>query len=541
MTNENKKNPASSVTEEASQSAAETAAKETAQAEEKSGKKSKKPKKAKKNRRSFKEVVKTEKFRRSGISAAFTAGFIVVVILINVIVGLLGERYPSMNVDLTKNHTNTLSTQAASIVDKVKTPVTIYIIATESQTKSDRIIAGYSQVGELAAKMAERNRNISVKYIDLDTNPTFASDYRSDNITVGNVIIRSNKRYRVLTVTDLFNVSYNPDGTMGGTSMVDSALASGLNSVISESVSIAAFDTGHSEQMDTTTYKKLLSNNSFETKDFNLLTDAIPTGARLVVLGCPTTDYTDSEIQKLDAFLSSSSLAGDRSLLITFHPSQTAMPKLSAFLKEWGISVTPQTIVVESDSSKYYTSDPSFILSNLETTLDLGGSSSYNKYYTTPQSSPINILYDTKGTRQTYSLSKSNDTCYLVDNNTKEGDKPAKAAYHTGVLSQDTVKAGGKEYKANVIALGSTTMFNSDILAPNTFANAAYLVDLSRYATGTTNATTAITETPVDTNVQDIDLSTGTSILLGLGVFTLLIPLTIVIAGICVYRRRRHL
>ncbi|NLG92793.1 MAG: hypothetical protein GX485_04430, partial [Clostridiales bacterium] len=102
MTNENEKNPVSPVTEETSQPAAETAAaEETAQAEEQSGKKSKEPKKAKKDRRSIKEIVKTEKFRRGGISAAFTAGFIAVVILINVIVGLLGERYPSMNVDLT--------------------------------------------------------------------------------------------------------------------------------------------------------------------------------------------------------------------------------------------------------------------------------------------------------------------------------------------------------------------------------------------------------------------------------------------------------
>ena len=153
----------------------------------------------------------------------------------------------------------------------------------------------------------------------------------------------------------------------------------------------------------------------------------------------------------------------------------------------------------------------------------------------------MNILFDTKGTRQTYSLSKSNDSCYLVNNKTKEDETPAKAAYNTGVLSQDTVKAGGTEYKANVIALGSTTMFNSDILSVTTFGNAKYLVNLSRYATGTTNTATAITETAVPTNAQDINLSTGMSILLGFGVFTLLIPLAIVIAGICVYHRRRHL
>lgn len=491
-----------------------------------------------------KEYTQSVRFRRGGISTAFTAGFLVVVVLINIIVSVLAQRYPSMNVDLTKNKVNTLSTQASEIVAKVKIPTTIYIMATEAQTKGDQLLSEYgikySQVGELAAKISEKNSNIKVQYMDLDKNPTFANTYKTDNLVAGDVLIKTDKRYRVLTYTDLFNVQYGSDGSTTETySMVDSALASGLNSVISDTVSLAAFDTGHSEQMDVTTYKKLLGNNSFETKDFNLLTDAIPQNSRLIVLGCPATDYTDAELTKLDDFLSSAAIPGDRSLLVTFHPSQQSMPKLSAFLKEWGIEV-PQAVVVEGDQSKYYTNDASYILSNLQTTLSLGGKSDYG-YFTTPQSNPVNLLFETKGTRTTYSLAKSNDTCYLVDNNTKEGDNPQKAAYNTAVLSQDTVKSGAKEYKANVIVLGSTTMFNAEILGASTFGNAAYLVDLSRYATGTTNAATAITETSVQTNVSDITLSAAMSTLLGLGVFTLLIPLLIVVAGICVYRKRRHL
>ena len=309
--------------------------------------------------------------------------------------------------------------------------------------------------------------------------------------------------------------------------------------MIADTVAIAAFDTGHSEQLETTTYQKLLANNSFETKEFNLLTDAIPDNTRLVVLGCPTTDYTDAELKKLDTFLSSSAIEGDRSLLITFHPSQQAMPKLSAFLKEWGIEV-PQAVVVESDQSKYYTDDPSYILSTVQTGLSLGGQSDYG-YFTTPQSNPINLLFETRGTKTTYSLAKSNDSCYLVDNNTKADDTPQKAAYNTAVLSQDKVQSGTKEYKANVIALGSTAMFAGEILGASTFGNAKYVVDLSRYATGTTNSATAITETSVQTNVSDITLSAEMSVLLGIGVFTLLIPLLIVVAGVCVYRKRRRL
>jgi len=216
------------------------------------------------------------------------------------------------------------------------------------------------------------------------------------------------------------------------------------------------------------------------------------------------------------------------------------MPNLSTFLKEWGIEV-PQAVVVESDKAKYYNDNASYILSNVQTTLSLTGKSTDYGYFTTPQSNPINLLFETKGTKTTYSLAKTNDTSYLVDANTKQDETPKKAAQNTAVLSQDTVKSGAKEYKANVIALGSTLMFNSEILSANTFGNSKYMVDLSKYATGTTSEAAAITTTQVQTNVADITLSTQMSTLLGLGVFTILIPLLIAIAGIWVYQKRRHL
>lgn len=502
----------------------------------------KKEKAEKKHR--IKDYTSSSKFKHGGISTAFTAGFIVVIILINIIVGALGDKYPSMNIDLTKGSTNTLSQQALDVVAKVNVPTTIYILATEAQTNGDQILTEYgikySQVGLLAAKIAEKNSNIKVEYIDLDKNPTFATTYSADKIMVGDVIIKTEKRYRVLAYTDLFDVQYGQDGSANTYSTVDSALASGLNAAIADTVSVVAFDTGHGEQIDTTTYKKLLGNNSFDTKDVNLLTEEIPDQTQMIVLGCPTSDYTEAEIKKLDSFLSNTAFAHDRSLMITFFPDQAAMPNLATFLKEWGIEV-PQAIVVETDQTKYYNDNASYILSNVQTALSLTGKSVDYGYFTTPQSNPINLLFESKGTKTTYSLAKSNDSTYLVDSNTKQDETPQKAAYNTAALSQDIVKSGDKDYKANVIALGSTLMFSSQIMSANTFGNAQYIIDLSKYATGTANEATAVTTTPVQTNVADITLSTATSYLLGLGVFTFLIPLLIAIAGFLVYRKRRHL
>lgn len=521
----------------------EPAETEAAQTEEKPEAEEMPAKKPGKNK--LKQYVSSTRFRRGSISTAFTVGFLAIVILINVIVGILGEKYPSMNLDLTKNGTNTLSAQAVKIVDGVKNPVTIYIIATESQTKNDQILSGYgiqySQVGSLAAKIAEKNPKIKVQYIDLAKNPTFATKYKSENIQEGDVVIESEKRNRVLAYTDLFDVQYSQDGTSTEVySKVDSALASGLNSVTAESLPVVAFDTGHSEKMDTSVYKNLLSGNNFETKDFNLLTDAIPDKTQLIVLGCPSTDYTDTEIKKLSDFLSSTKLAGDRTLMVTFHPSVETMPKLSSFLKEWGIEVVPQAVIVESDQSKYYTNDPSYILSNLQSELSLGSNKDYG-YFTTPQSNPINLVFDMQGNKKTYSLAKSNESCYVQTSETKQGETPEKKAYNTAVLTQSSVQSGNKSYKANVIALGSTMMFSPEIISASTFGDGTYLIDLSRYATGTGNTATEIITNPVQTNVSDITLSTGVSTLLGFGVFTVLIPLLIAIAGICVFRKRRNL
>ena len=55
--------------------------------------------------------------------------------------------------------------------------------------KADTLLAEYgikySQVSTLAEKMAEKNSNISVEYIDLDQNPAFASEYKDDGDDCG--------------------------------------------------------------------------------------------------------------------------------------------------------------------------------------------------------------------------------------------------------------------------------------------------------------------------------------------------------------------
>ena len=495
------------------------------------------------------EFFHSNRFRHGSISTAFTAGFIAVIILLNLLVGSLVTRFPSVNLDLTQNGANTLSSEGRKAVDKVNIPVEIYICATQQQVEEDQVDADqglkYSQVGNLFAKAAEQNSKIKVQYVDLDKDPTFAVEYKSDNLAAGDVVVKTAKRHRVLTSTDLFNVQYSQDTTSSQIySNVEGSLISSLNAVTSDKLPVVAFDNGHAEKQDMSAFEKLLANNSFETKEVNLLTDKIPDDTQMIVLGNPSRDYTDEEIKKLSDFLGSKTLSGDRSLMVTFAPSESTMPKLSTFLEEWGLQV-PQAVVAESDQSKFISDNPSYILSNIQNNLQLkktgDGSSTDYGYFYTPLSCPVNLLFTTKGDKTTYSLAKSSDSCYLVDKNTKSTDNLAKQASNTAALSQKTVKNGDKDYHASVIAVGSSALFTDGVINSSTFGNGTYMVDLTKYATGTNDSSSEVQISAKPLDATDITMSSQLSTFFGVGVFMILIPLILIVLGILVYHKRRRL
>ena len=137
-----------------------------------------------------KEYFHSTRFKHGSVSTAITAAFLVVIILINVVVSLLGERFPSMNFDMTTGGINTLSEEALGIVDSVASPTTIYILTDEATAKTDSLLSAYgvkySQISILASKMAERNSNIKVEYVDMDQNPSFKNQYSSLDLQEGN-------------------------------------------------------------------------------------------------------------------------------------------------------------------------------------------------------------------------------------------------------------------------------------------------------------------------------------------------------------------
>ena len=508
-------------------------------------KKDKKDKKAKKKGTSgVKKVLKSRRFKRGGMATVFTAVFVVVIILINVVVSLLSERFPSMNIDLTANKVNTLSDAALEVAKEVENETTIYILATDDWLDyANNQGVAYSTLVSLSDKLAEANSKIKVEQVDLEKNPSFVNEYADENLTNGCVVVKTDKRYRVLTISDLFpSESNSQTGSTASYNDVDSALATAIKQVNLSEVPVVSIATGHSEAM-TNAFDSLtsfLNENAFDVQQFNILSEDIPENTQILFLGTPNTDYTEDELKKLDEYLSEKESGKTRTLLISATPGQASLPNLMSFLEEWGISYDSTSMVLESDSSRTF-GNSALYLSDVDS--ENGIPDGDYPLLVTPYSVPVTRLFDSNNSVVTYSLAATSEGSYLqkTDSDEDASETAEKKSYDTAVLARKSLDSSGTGAYANVIVLGSTYMLDPSTLNTSTFSNGDYFIDLAKYATDTTNSNNTVYSPRVQAGVQDITATTNVINFLGLGVFTITIPVVILLAGLAVYIKRRHL
>ena len=492
-------------------------------------------------------VFKGNKFRRGGMATVLTVVFIAVVVVLNLLASLLTERFPSMNIDLTAQKMNTLSDQAVEIAQGVEQDTNIYLIGTEEAYKSDAIYSSYglkySQVMNLSKRLEEVNQKIHVQFIDPDTNPEFISRYASESLTTGRVLISTEKRYKVLTVDDMFSMAQN--SATGATEMfskVDSALAGGIEMVNLDKVPVLTIATGHNEMLDADsmgTFLDMMEKQNFDIQQIDILTEDIPEDTQVLMIATPSTDYTEEEIQKLRDLLSDQERQESVAVLVSFYPMQGELPNLSSFLEEWGVSVGTGSVVMESDANRYALSDPRCVIVD-----SVGKSMEKNTYsrLVSPLSVPIEVLFTGNGGVGVEALWTTSEGAYVVTESTsqEEIENPETAKQNVATLSSTLTQFGNDFYFRSVIVFGSSNIFSDGFMA-TAFDNADFLSDLMKYATDTDGSSVSVLTERVQTNTMDVTASQNTIMVLGLGVFTIALPVLLLAAGLVIFLKRRHL
>lgn len=486
----------------------------------------------------FSKILNNRRFRMGSFATVLTVIFIAALIILNMIVSAVSNRYP-VQIDLTTDKIYGLSDETIDYLKGLEKEVDIYVLATEDgfSSASDYFL----QAKETIKKFPQYTSKVDLSFVDMAKDPSFESKYASYNIGTRDIIVECGSKIQIVKTSDLFTLQY--DSSTGYSyiqgSRTDEAITSAIMNVTSDYTPKVTLLTAHSS-FDATSFVSLLEQNSFEVITQDLLLEDIDPEAEVAILFAPSQDLDEDQLKKLDAFLDNDGQKG-RSLLYFASASQPAMPAMEAFLSEWGIVMEDAT-VYETDYSRIYNYSPlhsivDFV--NEEILEDPSG------YMLMPTARVMDTSFTERDGKTVEVLQKFGPEALAIPNDAGEDYNIEDAeAYAWPALVLSTLeKSAGKVnesgvavLKSQVIVSASAASCESGLLSSNTFVNGKYYLNLINSVVGR-DVNYSVTDKVLDTNTL---VMTNTQILGIAAVFVIVIPAALLVWGIVVFMRRRH-
>ncbi|MBQ7090564.1 MAG: GldG family protein, partial [Clostridia bacterium] len=365
----------------------------------------------------------SRKFKYGSVATALTAVMVVVVVIVNIIFSMLADTY-SWRLDLT-------STDIYEIADETKQIVNTMVNKQDDVEQIEVIILQAesefpTQYAENIKRFCNLSEKISYTYVNTVVNPQILEQYKQDyaeyNIQEGYIVVKNGDRVRVITDEDMYAYSY--DYSTGGYVIteitIQNALVSAVLYVTKDEIPVVYFVTGHGEE-GFDGIMKLIANNGADVQQIKLSQKTeFDDNAKVLFVCGPTTDYSEQEMALLESFVLNDNRY-ERDIFYFHNPYAPALPRLEAFLEEWGMKVENNLVMEdESHSVSVYddASAPLYILpeqtgSAISEVEDAKIVASYECLM--PKCSAITPLIaegETKGMTEVVSLLKSYDTSW---------------------------------------------------------------------------------------------------------------------------------
>lgn len=522
-------------------SADSNAVAETADKTEDTKAKKAKNKKSKpqKEKGKFKKFMKSRKAKHGTVAMAITALVIVMVIVLNIIIGLLVNRFPDLELDLTSNNSFALQDDTIDYVSHLNNDVTVYILMEKDTFESQGTY--FVQAQKMLNKMVSKsNGKMKVKYVDLTSNPSFTSDYPNvdwQSSSANNIVlVESGKQYKVLTLADCFEYdeqtyNYNGSYSFTGTKIEQAVITAILNVTTNDKVVVDMIK-GNNEQ-DYSSLKTLLENNAYQVNEVSLATGDFDKDAKVAIMYAPSVDLDEKIVEKLSTWLSNDGKYG-RSLIYVPTADMGEMPNLDDFLKEWGMSID-RGYVFETDESALVSASSPYAFTV-----------SYGDYYKENlKNSKIPVVVSES---HAVNITDENTAHALLKTTDKAGVLPIDADkswdYKDAItgngenVAAEGVMTNEDKSSSRVIIFGSYVMFSDTIMQYNSFNNSAYFMNVVNTIADKEDVGITIESKSIDnTELGITDVATQNTMLV---VFVIVIPIAILVAGFVLWLRRRN-
>lgn len=503
----------------------------------------------------------TKKLKHGSLSVVFTLIFIAAVVLVNVILNLVLDRF-NVEADLTAGNVFTLGAETEQYIKGVKDDVTLYVTAEEDTLRSSGETL-YEQIAEFLERMSALNGSVKVQYVNLLTDPDFSNKFVED-LKNYQIIVQSGRteRYRILTISDFLRFKLSDGNTYsyseanmyvsyGGLTVEDyfsnaeEQIVSAIMSVTKEDPTVVTFLTGYDES-DSSALEKILTDNAYDVKKTEIdRVEKIPEETDILVMHGPTKDYSLEAITKIDEWLSNGGSYG-KDLVYISTPEASEMPHLDEYLAEWGLQ-TGRGYIIQFDSDHAYsTGSPLPLMQDIELVTDtqyyksmkIASGSNFIGYYVRP----VIKLFEAKSNYETTTIAKAyGDQCLLYPFEADENWKPSKddlKAYDVIVESAKATFIDNLPVYSKVIAVGSDQLFTEYFTTASNYSNGE--AALSLFDANSDSEKNEIKIVEKSFKAETYQLDKGTQI--GIGVtFAIVIPVIIIIVGIIVWIKRRRL
>lgn len=538
MSEENKN--LNTISEETASADSNAAAETAGKTEDTKAKKAKNKKsKPQKEKGKFKKFMKSRKAKHGTVAMAITALVIVMVIVLNIIIGLLVNRFPDLELDLTSNNSFALQDDTIDYVSHLNNDVTVYILMEKDKFESQGTY--FVQAQKMLNKMASKSDGkIKIKYVDLTSNPSFTSNYPNvdwQSSSANNIVlVESGKQYKVLTLTDCFEYdeqTYNYYGTYSFTgTKIEQAVVTAILNVTTDDKVVVDMIKGNNEQ-DYSSLKSLLENNAYQVNDVSLATGDFDKDAKVAIMYAPSVDLDEKIVEKLSTWLSNDGKYG-RSLIYVPTADMGEMPNLDDFLKEWGMSID-RGYVFETDETALVNASSPYAFTV-----------SYGDYYkdnlknskipvVVSESHAVNITDENTA----HALLKTTDKAGVlpIDADKSWDYKDAITGNGENVAAEGVMTNEDKK-SSRVVVFGSYVMFSDTIMQYNSFNNSAYFMNVINTIADKEDVGITIESKSIDnTELGITDVATQNTMLV---VFVIVIPIAILVAGFVFWLRRRN-
>lgn len=538
MSEENKN--LNTISEETASADSNPAAETAGKTEDTKAKKAKNKKsKPQKEKGKFKKFMKSRKAKHGTVAMAITALVIVMVIVLNIIIGLLVNRFPDLELDLTSNNSFALQDDTIDYVSHLNNDVTVYILMEKDKFEGQGTY--FVQAQKMLNKMASKSDGkMKIKYVDLTSNPSFTSNYPNvdwQSSSANNIVlVESGKQYKVLTLTDCFEYdeqTYNYYGTYSFTgTKIEQAVVTAILNVTTDDKVVVDMIKGNNEQ-DYSSLKSLLENNAYQVNDVSLATGDFDKDAKVAIMYAPSVDLDEKIVEKLSTWLSNDGKYG-RSLIYVPTADMGEMPNLDDFLKEWGMSID-RGYVFETDETALVNANSPYAFTV-----------SYGDYYkdnlknskipvVVSESHAVNITDENTA----HALLKTTDKAGVlpIDADKSWDYKDAITGNGENVAAEGVMTNEDKK-SSRVVVFGSYIMFSDTIMKYNSFNNSAYFMNVINTIADKEDVGITIESKSIDnTELGITDVATQNTMLV---VFVIVIPIAILVAGFVFWLRRRN-